>query len=103
MGQYLQQQIRVVCKIGWTSYTGDCYPGNNLSDNNATDFGALPAGRYNQSGYINFGGDSRYWCTREANTTGAYMIILSSNNLSTVSWHTDFSKYVGLTVRCIKD
>ena len=89
--------------IGWTSYSGDCYPGNNPSDNNATGFDALPAGRFNSSGYVNFGIDSRYWCTYENSSTSATYIILSNYNTVETSMVTNFSKYVGLTVRCIKD
>ena len=47
---------------GWMDYSGDCAVGNNQSANNATGFGALPAGASTNS-YGPFGSNAFFWST----------------------------------------
>ncbi len=46
--------------------------GNNQSTNNATGFGALPAGYYGNGGYGEFGESAFFWSATEASSGYAW-------------------------------
>ena len=87
--------------IEWDSSSNSCAVGNNLSENNATGFNVMPAGRYVQ-GYSYFGGWALFWKATErseANARGWYMIYHTPNVINN-DWH---GKSDGYSVRCLKD
>ena len=86
-------------KTGWNSYSGTCYVGNVPSDNNATRFSAMPAGRYSGS-YYNFTEYARYWTSTEDGSNAWYRYLYYSS--ATVQRST-YSKSYAQSVRCLKD
>ena len=86
---------------GWNSSTTNCAVGNDQSANNATCFGALPAGAYNSSGYGDSGRYACFWSATESSSSNAYYRSLYYD-YSTVS-RNDTNKSLGLSVRCLRD
>ena len=88
---------------GWNSADGLYEVGNNPNANNATGFGALPAGfygnRYNIYRY--FGGDAYFWSATENNSDNAYGRCLYSRNVGV--YGVNGNKYGGFSVRCLRD
>ncbi|MCQ2279607.1 MAG: T9SS type A sorting domain-containing protein [Bacteroidales bacterium] len=85
---------------GWNSSTNTCAVGNNPSSNNATGFGAFPAGLYNGS-YFNFGDTAFFWSTTEDNSDRAYDRELYSS--TTGVYRDDNVKHRAYSVRCVRD
>ena len=88
--------------IGWDSSLQRCAVGNNPSANNATGFGALPAGYYYYNGsiYDGFSKHAQYWSATEYGSNRAYQRSFSYNSDGVVR---SGSNYTGLSVRCVKD
>lgn len=84
---------------GWAASKGDCEVGNNQTTNNATGFGAVPAGRFD-GGYSYCTQFAYFWSTTEYDSDG-YSRGLGFNN-ALVLKRTD-SKGQGLSVRCIRN
>ena len=84
---------------GWNTYGGTCAVGNTPSNNNATGFGALPAGRsYN---YGSFDQSARFWSATELSSNDAYYRDLYYPSARV--YRDNDAKYYGFSVRCIKD
>ena len=89
---------------GWSSSSETCAVGNNQSANNATGFGALPAGYYysSSSTYQNFSKNASFWSTRSYDNSNAYIFSLGHSGS-----HAGLSVYggrsFGYSVRCLRD
>lgn len=85
---------------GWNSSSAACAVGNNPSANNATGFGAIPAGdRHYNWGNENFGVYAIFWSATETTNSNAGRLLIGHNSAST-----DFSykdKGNGFSVRCV--
>lgn len=86
--------------IGWASSSGTCYHGNNLSNNNLTGFGAMPAGSAGSS-YEGFNQFAGFWTSTLNTSTTAYVRYWWYNSESVYSYNNGF--YVSRSVRCLKD
>lgn len=89
-------------RTGWNTYSGTCYVGNGLNNNNATRFGAVPAGSRNYNGnYYDFGNYACFWSATENNSNYAWYRNLyygsASVNRSNIDTRCAYS------VRCLKD
>ena len=75
---------------------------NNCYANNS-GFKALPGGNCGFDGNFNALTEMGYWWTAdEDNTENAWLSIMSNNNSGLSGW-TNFDKWVGASIRCIKD
>ena len=86
------------------SYSPDtCEIGYNQHVNNATGFGALPAGTlYYTNGLKIFGYEAYFWSATENNSSDAYyrsLVYYSANNMSSGKYR----KSNGFSVRCLSD
>ncbi len=84
----------------WDSNGNTCAVGNNPSSNNATGFSALPAGYYTGS-YNRFGYYALFWSSTERNSDYAYRRSLAYYYANVP--RSDYYKYYGHSVRCLKD
>ena len=85
---------------GWHWGSDTCAVGNTPSSNNATGFGALPAGnRYDT--YYEFGTAAYFWSATEYSSTNAYRRRLYYSNAGVNRLNGD--KGYGYSVRCVKD
>ncbi|MBQ6071389.1 MAG: leucine-rich repeat protein, partial [Bacteroidales bacterium] len=84
---------------GWNSTDNSCAIGNGQSENNATGFGALPAGIGLSNHY--FGSRACYWSSTEYNSYISKTFELSYNQtfIEQERWWT----YYGCSVRCLQD
>ena len=95
--------------IGWNTNTYTCYPGNDLSANNATGFSAVAPGyMYRSSGnliYSSFGSYAYFWASSQGRSYNsaqyAYLYGRYFNVISETS--SGRSKYYGSSVRCLRD
>ena len=85
----------------WNSSTNTCAVGNEPSANNATGFGALPAGGYNSNGYNYSGKSTGFWSSTEGSAGNAYYLGLSCS-YAYVHSHS-YDKGYGYSVRCLRD
>lgn len=111
---YVSSQSQYVCrgdkndiakalasKEGWESYDESCTVGNNPSGNNATGFGALPAGGYDGR-YVTFGCSAYFWSATEiAFRYGAWGRSLGYNITGVCLDY--FIKQYAVSVRCVRD
>ena len=88
--------------VGWNSSTVTCAVGNNPLDNNATGFSAIPAGCFDNSGDVGFGLNAGFWSTTNYYSTSKAFRRDLAFNMSVVNSGTD-SKWVGKSVRCLRD
>ena len=102
-GQYVcGNNINFIAKVlaattGWSSNSTNCSIGNNLGSNNATGFGALPAGQQNYG----FGMYGNYWsATNSGNSEAYYRYFHYASPM--IQRDTDYKSY-GYSVRCIRD
>ena len=86
---------------GWSSSTNTCAVGNTPSQNNSTGFSALPAGLYDGD-YLDFGDYALFWSATERNSDFAYKRTLGYDYAG-VSRGNYFTKYLGFSVRCVRD
>ena len=84
----------------WSSSTNTCAVGNTPSNNNASGFGALPAGSY-LGFYLYFGYGAFFWSATEASSEYAYYRYLSCDGADVYG----VSNYEGdgVSVRCLRD
>jgi len=86
---------------GWESVSEPCAVGNNPSSNNATGFGALPAGYYHVN-YGYFGYAVHFWSALENDSNNAWYRYL--HNYYAVVFRCDnCGKDRGFSVRCVRD
>ncbi|MBO7575949.1 MAG: zinc-ribbon domain-containing protein [Bacteroidales bacterium] len=85
---------------GWETDNGSCAVGNNQSANNATGFSALPAGIYG-GGYYGFGYCAGFWGAAENNGYDACYRSLYYDYAYVVRGY--YYKYIGFSVRCVRD
>ena len=87
---------------GWEIYITTCTGGNNLSDNNATGFSALPAGvsYWSNDVYYGFSRYAFFWSATEYGSL-VYYRILGCGHVPTAS--NTGEKSSGLSVRCLRD
>lgn len=86
----------------WNSSQRECAVGNQLDQNNATVFSALPAGGFNGS-YTGYGSTANFWTANGVSNsvTYSYSVILDYSEAK-ISNSNDNKKY-GYSVRCIID
>lgn len=85
-------------RTGWNTSTKTCAVGNNPSANNATGFGALPAGYYLGS-YGNFGYYAYFWSATEDVSYYAWGRYLYSSYADVTRFNVN--KDSGFSVRCL--
>ena len=86
----------------WNPGSGNCVPGYNQSANNATGFGAMPAGFSYSSTYYSGGSDYAYfWSATEGSTDNAWCRYLHESYADVRS--SSSSKSNGYSVRCLSD
>lgn len=86
----------------WPISENECAVGNDLSANNVTGFSALPAGYYDQDDYSSFGFGAVFWCATEGDSSFAYYRSFGFTSAK-VSHSYNCHKYVGCSVRCVRD
>ena len=79
-----------------TSYVG-CAVGNDLSQNNLTGFGAMPAG---SSSYTDFGYNAYFWSTTSQGGSNAKNFALYYNQES--AYQQEMYTGTGMSVRCVR-
>ena len=89
--------------IGWGPSSTPCAVGNNITTNNATGFGAMPAGGFGavSSGYYDFTGGAYFWTPDRYNSDYCHFDLTQARKMPDVSHH--HPSYYGLSVRCIHD
>lgn len=110
---YLQSQSVYVCgdasiniakalafTSGWNNSSGTCTIGNNQNANNATGFGALPAGLYD-NGVNYFGVGADFWTGTETTSTNARRYFINNGDYRVNN--DNMNKKLGLSVRCLRD
>ena len=102
-GQYIcNNNTNFIAKVlaattGWSSNNTTCSIGNNLESNNATGFGALPAGDHNYG----FGMLGRYWSATNSGNNNAYYRYFYYASPG-IQRYTNYKSY-GYSVRCVRD
>lgn len=86
---------------GWNSSSNTCAVGNTPASNNATGFGAVPAGTHNGSSFNYSGYDADFWSSTEYGSSTAYSRTLNYNYATVGSGYG--YKYCGYSVRCLRD
>ena len=86
---------------GWETSTSICAVGNGQENNNATGFGALPAG-YCDGSYNNFGYYAYFWSATESGSGLAYGRYLRYINTYVGRNYGSYMHY-GFSVRCLRD
>ena len=85
---------------GWSSSTNTCAVGNMPSNNNATGFGALPAGYY-YGYYGEFGSYVGFWSATELDGSYAYGRYLGCSRAGVSRYGS--ANTTGFSVRCLRD
>lgn len=85
--------------IGWATSSTPCAIGNDIATNNATGFGAMPAGGFNNH-YHDFSGGAYFW-TPDNYSDENWAFRLTTGGAFPSQFH--HSKQYGLSVRCIHD
>ena len=86
---------------GWSSITYTCAVGNTPSQNNATGFSALPAGRFYSTYGFAFGGSAYFWSATATSSLYAYIRELQSGSAEVLRYAND--KRYCFSVRCVRD
>lgn len=85
--------------IGWSSNSSNCVVGNNVAANNATRFGAVPAGVWTGS-FGSYASAAYFWSTTESGANAKqWHFDYNSSAMSSG----DYSKSNAISVRCLKD
>ena len=90
-------------KTGWNTSASAGSPGNNQSNNNSSEFNALPIGyREANGGFFNEGNDVIFWTSsgNYSNSNASYRH-LNKDNSSFNPW--SYSMKMGYSVRFVKD
>jgi uncharacterized protein (TIGR02145 family) len=85
----------------WDSSTTTCDLGNNLYLNNRTGFSALPGGWLINGSFHDKGNYGSWWSSDENNYNDAWIRRLQFNGPKVYGYSVD--KYIGLSVRCLRD
>ena len=86
---------------GWNNYNVSCTVGYSQATNNATSFSAYPAG-YSISNYYSYLGQSAFfWSSTEIDNFGALARYLNYGQEYVT--RKNFSKFLGYSVRCLRD
>ena len=87
---------------GWNISTNNCAVGNDQSVNNASGFGAVPAGLwYPSSEFANVGYNASFWSSTQAFSSSGYLRRLYFYDAYVIrSWD---STFCGCSVRCLRD
>ena len=86
---------------GWLNSTETCSVGNDQSSNNATHFGALPAG-FLHNNFANLGYSVHFWSSTEQSSYVAYYRDLYSPHKTGLDKNA-YYKYRGYSVRCLRN
>ena len=86
---------------GWNSSTNQCAVGNTPASNNATGFGAVPAGGHYSISFDFSGDDAYFWSATESNSSYAY--IRSLDYGAAIVGDGSYLKSNGVSVRCLRD
>lgn len=87
-------------KTGWTNDPQNYTPGNNPQDNNATNFGLMPAGRVGDWGE-EFSQYGAIWTATQLGTPSSYARTISSSYAYTLDQ--GYMKGDAVSVRCVMD
>ena len=113
---YVRSQSEYVCggntsyigkaladSVGWCSYSGTCYVGDNQSTNDATGFSAVPAGYCYGSSFGNVGTNAGFWSSSYSSSYpyNAYTRYLGYNKVGVNTENSN--KDGGRSVRCLRD
>ena len=85
----------------WDTFSGNCVPGNNQNENNATGFTAIPAGCGETDAFSSSGFETLFWTSTSYN--GSYATSYSMAGIRATVYRTDTSKRYGRSVRCVRD
>ena len=88
----------LAAKSGWYPTNGNCYPGNNLSQNNATGFSALPAGMRNTVEFHSRSEQATFW-----SSSGYTPYCFRIDNYAAGIFLPRFETDMGFSVRCLRD
>ena len=88
----------------WESSNCECCPGNqSVTANNASGFGAVPAGGYWGSGVDEAGYYAGFWSSTENGSRNAYNRGLNYSNAYVGNNYNEYYKFSGFSVRCLRD
>lgn len=85
----------------WSSSSNTCAVGNTPFSNNATDFSIVPAGYYSNLGFTGFGRIVYFWSSTQVSKFNAYSLYLYCDYA--IVYSHDANKYLGYSVRCLRD
>ena len=85
----------------WDNFSGNCVPGNNQSENNATGFSAVPAGCGQTDAFSSSGFETLFWTSTSYNASSA--TAYSMAGIHAYVDKTNTNKRYGRSVRCIRD
>lgn len=85
----------------WSASANAYAVGNDLTANNKTLFGAVPAGSCYGSSFYSEGNSAGFWCSTQDNNTNAYNRSLYYINAGMNRGYN--SKYMGYSIRCVCD
>ncbi len=92
---YTGLEVKESDTLHWM-YPNVCYP-------NSSGFNALPGGNCGYDGNFNSITEMGYWwCAGEEDTENGYIILIGHNSAG-LSGYVDFPKWIGGSIRCIKD
>ena len=86
---------------GWHTDDWNCAVGNDQSLNNASGFGAVPAGSWGY-GFAYAGYDAYFWSSTGGSSSYAYSLGLLHDDYEVYSDYEEY-KYDGCSVRCLRD
>ena len=84
----------------WEKCGKGCAVGNNLNDNNATGFSAVPVGYY-PGLFTNFGVNANFWTSTETDSISAMGVNLYVSD--SIVHRTICNKVGGFSVRCVRN
>ena len=101
-GEYLRDYANsLAANRDWTTSDKECSPGYDLSSNNSTGFGAVPAGIYPGVDVLT-GKYAYFWgATGCDGCTYSYTHYISNNDKK--MYRLAYDKNTGLSVRCVRD
>ena len=88
---------------GWYIPTNinDCAPNNDQGINNASGFGAVPAGSCSGSSFVSEGYYAYFWSSTQENSQVAYNRSLCCDRADV--YRGSYNKRIGIPVRCLRD
>ena len=89
-------------ETGWNSSTRTCAVGNDQTTNNASGFGAVPAGLHWYDGFNYAGCLAHFWSSTEIGLYDAWYRGLAYYDPG-VGWSDVYDKDDGFSVRCLRD